>query len=190
MSMCWSKYTNELEKGLQESTCKKCENLSSDYWIKENLLPVWFNEDKIPQYRVPNELSSLTDAEKMLIQRISPFVPLHHIKSGTLGLRGHICCFPQDITSVCNILPRLPNDVHMIKMLQTYRDNIGNDSNIKAFRVHKDNVLGALHWLKQHHSGYKHISILETNLNWMGDKSEANFTATMESTIEVSTSQV
>lgn len=178
------------KKSLQESTCKKCEKLSSDYWIKENLLPVWFDKDNIPQYQVPIELSSLSDAEKMLIQRISPFVPLHHIKSGTLGLRGHICCFPQDISSVCNVLPRLPDDVHIIKMLQTYRDKIGDDNNIKAFCVRRANVLCALQWLKKYHSEYKNISILETNLDWMGNKSEATFSATVESTTEAPTMQV
>ena len=37
---------------------------------------VTYNDQDVPQYYVPSVLFSLTQAEKLLIQRISPFVPL------------------------------------------------------------------------------------------------------------------
>ena len=77
--------------------CKTCQKHGdTKYYLKNDGLPVWyFNGDKKkqPQFHVPDELKNLTIAEKMLIQRVSPFVPLHHIKGGTMGLKGHVCAF-------------------------------------------------------------------------------------------------
>ena len=53
------------------------------YYLEAGALPVWYNDEGVPQYYVPSVLSSLTQAEKLLIQRISPFVPLQHLKQGT-----------------------------------------------------------------------------------------------------------
>jgi hypothetical protein len=44
-------------------------------------------------FDLPKELAHLTMAEKLLIQRVSPLVPVIHIKNGILGVRGHIVSF-------------------------------------------------------------------------------------------------
>ena len=75
----------------------------------------------------------LSDAEKMLIQRLSAFIPLHHIKNGTLGIKGHVCCFPQDIMEICKELPRLPKDLTVVKILKTFKEEIDNGSRSKTF---------------------------------------------------------
>ena len=75
-----------------------------NYYQKQKWLPIWYEGDQ-PRFHVPEEFSSLTIAEKMLIQLASPFIPLQHIKNGTFGLTGHVCCFKQDIEEFVNTLP-------------------------------------------------------------------------------------
>ena len=70
-------------------------------------MPVWTDSENVIQYSVPDELSCLREGERLLIQQISVYVPLHHLMYGQIGARGHIVSFPQDIASVCDTLPRL-----------------------------------------------------------------------------------
>ena len=65
----------------------------------------------IIKYTLLSELQHLTLAEKLLIQRVSPLVPVIHIKNGILGTRGHVVSFYQDIAEIWNESPRLPSDI-------------------------------------------------------------------------------
>jgi hypothetical protein len=77
------------------------------YTHENKALPTWTEKGKVI-YHVPRELSNLSIAEYLLIQRVSPLIPVIHIKNGILGSRGHIVSFFQDITSIVTVLPRLP----------------------------------------------------------------------------------
>ena len=114
-------------------------------------------------------------AEKMLIQRISPFVPLHHIKNGTMGITGHVCSFETDLEGFVDSLPRLESDVSMIRVLRRMKQEIGRSEGdiTKAYRVRRSKVLLALKWLKTCNPFYRNINIIESNLNWIGDRDEA-----------------
>lgn len=105
------------------STC--CNRANKDYFQDCKLLPIWF-KDGLPQYHLPEVLIRLLHAEKMLIQRVSPFVPLHHIKHGVFGLSGHVCAFEQDITGMSDILPRHGNDAGVIHVIQAMKAEIGD----------------------------------------------------------------
>ena len=161
-----------MDMSKKENICKECSSKSENYYIENNLLPIWYDEYGKIQYFIPDELNELTDAEKMLIQRVSPFIPLHHIKNGTMGIKGHVCSFPQDISSICNTLPRLPSDVTIVKMIHSYLPEIGGEPCQKVFTVRKYKVISALKWLKNHHKGYKDITISDENLDWMGNADE------------------
>jgi hypothetical protein len=71
------------------------------------------------KYSVPPQLKNLTIAEKLLIQRISPLIPVIYIKNGSVGSRGHVVNFFQDISGICNELPKLPSDVSVVKVLRS-----------------------------------------------------------------------
>lgn len=120
-------------------------------------------------YSVPKELSELSIIEKMLIQRISPLVPVIHIKNGILGSRGHIVSFFQDIKSIATILPNLPSEVQIVKVI---RDNVhkNGESSTSAFTVNRRKVINALKWLQKYNPLYKDIKIDESRLSWMGKK--------------------
>jgi hypothetical protein len=148
--------------------CKKCSNRTNrDYFLEHRLLPIWYKDD-IPQFKVPNCLKRLTHAEKMIIQRISPVVPLHHIKHGVFGLSGHVCAFEQRIDKMVDILPRLPTDATVLRVFQEIKAEIGsNRSNIKEFRIRKSVVLEALRFLKIYNHEYMDITIDESRLDWI-----------------------
>ena len=131
-------------------------------------LPVW-RKNGNAIYTVPIVLARLSDAEKMLIQKISPFVPLHHMKDGTMGCSGHVCAFEQDIEGFVTTLPRSRSDVTMLRVLKTIKSEVGNNSGTttKMFRVRKQHVIEALLFLKEYHTGYKDIVIDRSKLDWI-----------------------
>ena len=151
--------------------CKKHKDV--DYFLRNNALPVWYeNGDKRnpPNYHVPLELQNLTLAEKMLIQRISPFVALQHVRNGVMGLKGHVCAFEQKIDGLASQLPRPANDVNIICVEQLVLSEVGGDNfHRKSFKVHRSKVITALYWLKQHNPEYFDIEIDESNLEWIGE---------------------
>jgi len=106
---------------VRESLCAKCRSkmTKESYGTKNAMLPIWYDEGGIQHNEIPPELSSLTIAELLLIQRVSPLVPIVHIRNGTMGLRGHVCSFMQDINSIASTLPNLPANVTAVKMVKT-----------------------------------------------------------------------
>ena len=95
--------------------CKACNKRKDpDYYINNNLHPVWYlvddennyvldeNGKRVVQYHIPEELACLSMYEKLLIRRCANFVPSVHLKNGIFGLKGHYVTFPQDITEMCD----------------------------------------------------------------------------------------
>ena len=143
------------------------------YLLDNEILPVWYKENdlvtrKEPQYHIPKELSELTTAEVLLIQRYSAYIPVFHMSKGHTGFKGHCVCFIQDTQEVCNELPR--KKCHMVRIIK-HVDERGI-SMTKNFTVNKDRVICALKWLKIHHRYYKDIKIEEKNLDWMDKNTE------------------
>jgi hypothetical protein len=134
-------------------------------------LPIWFNDQQKPQYHVPVELSALTEGEKLLIQQISPYIPMQHLQKGAYGSKGHVCSFPQAVNEVCTVLPRLPANVNAISVVKHFKTKDDEPSSM-VFRIRKVRVLAALRWLKKYNKVYKDIEIREENLSWMGEKNE------------------
>lgn len=149
--------------------CKKFKD--DDYYLNRKCLPVWFRNGDMknkPQFRVPNVLTSLTQAEKLLIQRVSPLVPLHHIKHGTCGVSGHVCAFEQDINEFVQRLPRKRDDTTILQVVKNIKTEIGSKSATKKlFRVRRKAVEDALIWLKSNNPLYFDIEIDMSNLSWL-----------------------
>jgi hypothetical protein len=103
------------------SRCSKSHNKLM-YTHENKALPTWTDKGKV-MYHVPRELSNI--AENLLIQRVSPQIPVIHIKNGILGSRGHIVSFFQDMTSIATVLPGLPNEVTIVKVI---REGINKES--------------------------------------------------------------
>ena len=82
---------------------------------------MWCDDQNNVHCELPSELVDLAVAEKLLIQLVSVVIPLKHIKSGTFGLAGHVCCFEQDVNEFAKTLPRSKEDAQFIKVLKTVK---------------------------------------------------------------------
>lgn len=172
-------------------TCRSAQTKDS-YTVENSMLPIWFDDAGIPQYHVPMELKELTIAEVLLIQRVAPLVPIYHVRNGTMGIRGHVCSFLQDINGVASRLPNLPSSVTAVKMVRTYK---GADGAIetRCYMVNRRRVMKALYWLVRYHRDYRQayengdLVIDFDNLNWMGDEEEAQLPTVANMTHECNT---
>lgn len=164
----------------KNNICTRCKRNDRNMYGNENkALPTWIMGNEI-MYHIPKELVNLTIAEKLLIQRVTPLIPVIHIKNGILGLRGHIVSFFQDITSIARILPRLPSEVSIIKVIKEGTSKEG-DSVRTTFTVNRHRVLNALRWLKRFNPLYQDVTIDENQLQWM----KGNNTEILQHIIEV-----
>jgi hypothetical protein len=132
----------------------------------------WMRWGKKSHFEIPQELKRLTVAERLLIQRCAIFVPSFHLSNVTFALKGHCVTFPQDIAQMCNEVPLRKEQVLV------FIRYIGNKDTSavypKSMRVNRQNVIGALLWLKKHNPHYSNVAINESNLDWMKDKDKAN----------------
>ena len=154
--------------------CNLCNGNDSFKKDLDLILPIWYNDNNEPQYHLPDELQNLTVSEQLLIQRLSGYVPLVHIKNGTFGIKGSCCAFRQDISDVCTSLPR--KRVEMVKYIRALSKESKELINVRVLQVRKIKVMKALYWLKKYHVEYRNDSSLvidESNLDWMGDEKEA-----------------
>ena len=102
--------------------CRECQASHANIKEMEKELPIWYDKNRNVQYYLPEQLACLREGEKLLIQQVSAYVPLLHLKDGQIGSKGHVCSFVQDITSICTVLPRLPDDVQFVKVVKnTYK---------------------------------------------------------------------
>jgi hypothetical protein len=113
-------------------------------------------------------------AEKMLLQLVSPFVPQQYINHGTFGLKGHVCCFPQAVSEVFTVLPRLPKNVKIIKLVRRVTSTVGGPTTERSFQVRRDVVMRALMWLKAHNRLYRDVLVAPERLAWMNGQDEAD----------------
>ena len=96
------KLTMKMSRKASIPTCFNCYQTKKE---RDHFLhPIWFNDQGTPMYEVPEELFQLTEGEKLLIQQVSPYVPLQHLQNGSYGAKGHVCAFPQDIHEICTKL--------------------------------------------------------------------------------------
>ena len=151
------------------SRCKQCH--TKKYTVSSFSHPTWVDEQGQEQFSVPGALQGLREGEKMLIQQVSPYVPLQHLQKGSFGCKGHVCSFPQTIHSICSVLPRLPTDVSIVNIVKSFSDS-DNIPHQLTFRIRKQKVLDALKWLKQYNPEYADITIADGNLEWMDSEEE------------------
>ena len=164
--------------------CKKETEGRNRFSNRNKTLPTWTDKQGTVHYELPEILKELMVAEKLLIQKVSPIVPVIHIKNGTIGSRGHCVSFFQDITNMCQVFPRLPSQVTIVKVICKSKCKDRNIVN-KAFTINRNRVMTALEFLKKHNILYEDIQINPENLLWMEDKEEC----TMQSIIEIESSE-
>ena len=172
----------------QSGICPRCadKRSSSNYTEDNAMIPIWIDDQDVKHRDVPPELECLTIAEKLLIQRVSPLIPIHHIKNGTLGMKGHVCSFMQNIDELASSLPKLPKEVKAIRMIRTHEGLDGLPATT-TYMVNRRRVMNALYWLVRYHKDYKQayekgdLTINEANLDWIpADQEESDLSSVTE----------
>jgi len=172
---------------MTEYHCNDCRKHDTSYYWKygyDAMLPVWYNSNGQVEFHIPPELKDLRLGEQLLIQRLSCYIPVVHIKNGIMGLHGNCVCFRQNNIEICNVLPRTrANAIKIVRSYETTNKNTVKD--IDIFVIRRKVVLQALYWLKMYHKWYREdpdLLIDETNLSWMGNEEEANLIGTNATT--------
>ena len=138
--------------------CKRCNVYSKaavkpyEYWNKDN--SAHFSD-------VPQQLADLTDIEAMLIARIVPVFRVQILKGGVVKSCGNTVAFPQDISELATVLPRLP---HELQYVFVRRATQRHSTNQKSFKVRRSVVLEALNWLKTNNEFYRDIVIDQSRI--------------------------
>ena len=121
---------------MKSGLCEKCHKWATkkSFTVANNAIPYQINNNGKVCLDIPVELSSLTIAEKGLIQLASPLIPIVHLQNGQLGSWGHVCSFQQRIDSTCQDLPCLPEQVCIVKVIWNSIDKDGDE--LKMFFEH------------------------------------------------------
>ena len=81
----------------------------------------------------------LSQIEELLIARVVAMVSVHRLPFGQYSYSGHVINFPQDITELTNVLPRLPSEVGIFILK---KENATNSH--REFRVRRKIVQNTL----------------------------------------------
>ncbi|KAI3877344.1 hypothetical protein MKX03_026401 [Papaver bracteatum] len=108
---------------------------------------------------VPDELSRLTDLEKILIACVHPVMSVYRVKGQQYKYGGNVINFVQDVNAIAKVLPCKPNDLSSILVVKT--DNVLT----KEFIVRREYVRQALRWLQENNKYYRDIEISEENID-------------------------
>jgi hypothetical protein len=93
LGLCINCHQRRLGLQITNNICGRCNKHSNKetYSHANKVLPTWINDQGQVLFEIPVELSSLTIAEKLLIQRVSPLIPVIHIKKLYYGIKGTHC---------------------------------------------------------------------------------------------------
>ena len=109
------------------------------------------NTDPGPQ---PAALTSLSQIEEMLIDRVNPILQVTHARCGQYKYSGHTICFPHDITKIANMLPRRVENLDILIVTRHSNDHKAYD-----FIVSRHRVLAALEYKLANDPYYKNVRI-------------------------------
>ena len=90
-------------------------------------------------------LPKLTDIEEMSIARVHVVMKVCRLSKGDIGHQGNMLNMEQDIISVVNKLPLLPED---FPVLVARKNDPSSPGDCKDLKINKENVLTWLVWLK------------------------------------------
>ena len=104
--------------------------------------------------RVPPLLANMTQLEELLIARACPIMTVYHKHGGQLGYSGHAFNLPQNIQQFIHKLPVKVNELLILTVTKQ-----GAANTYHNFRVHREQVLNVLLWLKHNNKYYTDIEI-------------------------------
>jgi len=135
-------------------TCDRC--------LKRGQMPAQAHVNNLQLTSVPKELQDLRPLEKHLISRRIAFHKMVALpKGGQKAIHGPAVNVPTRVDTVCNVLPRLPEDADILPMKLKRKLEYRGHYMYEYIRPSK--VIAALQWLKDNNPLYADVEIDE---NW------------------------
>ncbi|KAI3968209.1 hypothetical protein MKX01_018512 [Papaver californicum] len=116
--------------------------------------------------KVSDELSRLTDLEKLLIARVHPIIFVYRVKGYQYKYGGNVINFVQDVNTIATVLPHKPKDLSAILIVKRTCAQ-----STKEFIVRREYVRQDLTWHKDNHRYYQDIVISSGNIDELPENS-------------------
>lgn len=133
--------------------CHRCNKVMT----RTKKIPAQSFWNKLDPGKIPDVLSNLTSMEVRMIQRMIPFMKIVKFKGffGQYGMHGQAVLFARDVCEVLDILPRKPNQMDLIMVIESLK----NIDKQREMIISQDRVKNALEWLLKHNERYKDVQI-------------------------------
>ena len=136
--------------------------ITCDRALQKGNMPRQAKANGLSLFDIPPELSQLNEVELRLLSRRIPFMKIVALPKGKQkAIHGPAVNVPTQLDTICNLLPRLPNECEIIPMKLKRR--LCYKSHYMYDSVHPQNIIDALKWLIQNN---KHYSDVKLNNNW------------------------
>ena len=136
--------------------------ITCDRALQKGNMPRQAKANGLSLFDIPPELSRLNEVEIRLLSRRIPFMKIVALPKGKQkAIHGPAVNVPTQLDTICNLLPRLPNECEIIPMKLKRR--LCYKSHYMYDSVHPQNIIDALKWLIQNN---KHYLDVKLNNNW------------------------
>ena len=149
-----------LDSHVKNFVCSNCKKDSRDkeYFLQNNLQPIWFDNNGAVQWQVPMQLHALSLQEELLIKKSAPYIPVIHMYNGTLGLKGHCVVFERESNGDIFKFPRMESDTVCFNRQYVTKENVKEQRKMPLV-VRRKNVMDALNILKVINKCYNDVFI-------------------------------
>ena len=136
--------------------------VTCDRTLQKGKMPRQAKANGLGLFDIPPELSQLNEVEVRLLSRRIPFMKIVALPKGKQkAIHGPAVNVPTQLDTICNLLPRLPNECEIIPMKLKRR--LCYKSHYMFDSVHPQKIIDALKWLIQNN---KHYYDVKLNNNW------------------------
>ena len=136
--------------------------VTCDRTLEKGNMPRQAKANGLGLFDIPPELSQLNEVEIRLLSRRIPFMKIVALPKGKQkAIHGPAVNVPTQLDTICNLLPRLPNECEIIPMKLKRR--LCYKSYYMYDSIHPQKIIDALKWLIQNN---KHYYDVKLNNNW------------------------
>ena len=135
--------------------------VTCDRALKKGKMPRQAKANGLSLIDIPPELEQLNQMEIRLLSRRIPFMKIVALPKGKQkAIHGPAVNVPTQLDTICNLLPRLPNECEIIPMKLKRR--LCYKSHYMYDLVHVQNIIDALNWLIENNIHYSDVKMNKT----------------------------
>ena len=137
---------------------RTCICITCDRALQKGNMPRQVKANDLSLFDIPPELSLLNEVEIRLLSRRIPFMKIVALPKGKQkAIHGPAVNVPTQLDTICNLLPRLPNECEIIPM--ELKRRLCYKSHYMYDSVHPQNIIDALKWLIQNNKHYLDVKL-------------------------------